>query len=493
MAIDPSVGATHIQAIIKALNTISKEFESLQREDMETFIFLLSVQNRTLNSELTKNKASEWKQSSHQKYSTAHKELCEAIGAFAGKITIMTKDADHFAFYKQQCQSNAQLKSALRQFLSDDAAPQQPRPQQTQQRPQQSAPRQQGIDPSVAATHIQALIRSLNVIKRDFGYLQSTDYEPLKFLLTVQNRQLDTENVKRKASEWKQRSHQVFSTSHKELCEAIGTFAGKITVLTKDSDHFSFYKQQCQSNAQLRQLLAYFLQSGQRPSSTGTRTTGTTTRTTGTTTRTTGTTTRTTGTGTRTTGTGTRTTGTGTRTTGPGTRTTGTGTTPPPKKHRWLKGCLWIIIIVIAIRVVPALFRSCGDGSNLDYYNRVMEMPVFNESGNYEEQINVINEYMPDANRASRKKLLTKRHDVESQWLVVIKEELQKNFNKNNGSSIVETAAKYKALEGLGHVKKLIEQGYSLDGNDYDIENYKRQFENILSAHGIDYDNLTYN
>ena len=130
MAMDPSVGATHIQSIVKALNSISKDFSAVQREDLPAFATLLNVQSNPLDSEGTKQIASEWKQVSHQKYSTVHKELCEAIGTFAGKITIMTKDADHFAYYKEQCRSNPQLRNAISQFSGmGNPGPVRPRPQ----------------------------------------------------------------------------------------------------------------------------------------------------------------------------------------------------------------------------------------------------------------------------------------------------------------------------------------------------------------------------
>ena len=343
------------------------------------------------------------------------------------------------------------------------------------------------FDESVAKIHLNKLIKALSTIHANLSILQDDDKKSLNYLLAVQDRPLATEETKQKARQLKESSHQKYSTKHKEISEALSDITGKIENFTKDAESFNFYKQQCVSNGQLKNLLGKLSGSLSSSSSSSTTRTGSTTRPTsgGTSRPTSGGTTRPTSGGTSrpTSGGATRTTsGSTTRTTSGGySRPTSGGTHTGTRKKSGGRRFLIFLLVIGAFWFGYKLTKE------KNYVKNIKEEELF-QGNDYEQQIAVLDSIILESSKRQAKKLQEFRDERESIWMEEMISDLRDAFSTQSGESQVQTAAKYKTKDSLRYIDKLLtkaEEKMKDRPENEEIQEYRKTFNKLIKRYRI--------
>lgn len=351
------------------------------------------------------------------------------------------------------------------------------------------------FDESVAKIHLNKLIKALNTIHSSLDILQTEDIESLRYLLAVQDRPLATEETKQKARQLKESSHQKYSTKHKEISEALSDITGKIENFTKDAESFNFYKQQCVSNGQLKNLLGKFRGGSASSSSSSTTRTGSTSRPTsgGASRPTSGSTTRTTSGGTSrpTSGGATRTTsGSTTRTNSGGySRPTSGGSTRPTSggTHTGTRKKSGGRRFIIFLLVIGAFWFGYKLTKEKNYVKNIKEEELF-QGNDYEQQIAVLDSIILESSKRQAKKLQEFRDERESIWMEEMISDLRDAFSTQSSESQVQTAAKYKTKDSLRYIDKLItkaEEKMKDSPENEEIQEYRKTFNKLIKRYRI--------
>ena len=156
------------------------------------------------------------------------------------------------------------------------------------------------------------------------------------------------------------------------------------------------------------------------------------------------------------------------------------------KDKRKKIGCIVVVGIIGILFILGSVLGYMGINSASNTTcntEQILQESVFSTT-DYNAQLARLQDAINSTNKQQCKdELQGYYNDIELKSIVA---ELQTQFSKTNGTSSVETYAKYKIMDnGINYITELLQKGEQLSPDNEDIKKYRNEFETIKKKYKI--------